>query len=42
VEALKAYSRVLELAENQNQITMIPVTKMKIAMLQLRLPMSLP
>jgi tetratricopeptide (TPR) repeat protein len=42
VEALKAYARVLELAENQNQTTMIPVTKMKIAMLQLRLPMSLP
>ncbi|NLJ48132.1 MAG: hypothetical protein GX428_00885 [Candidatus Atribacteria bacterium] len=42
VEALKAYSRVLELAEDQNQTTMIPVTKMKIAMLQLRLPMSLP
>ena len=42
VEALKAYNRVLELAEKQNQTTMIPVTKMKIAMLQLRLPMSLP
>lgn len=42
VEALKAYTRVLELAENQNHTTMIPVTKMKIAMLQLRLPMSFP
>jgi len=40
IEALKAYNRVLELAEVQNQLTLIPVMKIKIAMLQLKLPMN--
>jgi len=42
IEALKAYNKVLELAEKQNQQNIIPVMKIKIAMLQLRLPMSMP
>ncbi len=42
VEALKAYNKVLELAEIQNQQNIIPVMKIKIGMLQLRLPMSIP
>jgi tetratricopeptide (TPR) repeat protein len=42
VEALKVYQLVLELAEKKNEITLIPVAKMKIGMLQLRLPLSLP
>lgn len=42
IEALKVYQRVLEIAEKKNEITLIPVAKMKIGMLQLRLPLSLP
>ncbi|MCX6088783.1 MAG: hypothetical protein NTX88_00070 [Candidatus Atribacteria bacterium] len=37
-EALQTYNRVLDLAEQQNQQTLIPVTKMKIAMLQFKMP----
>lgn len=42
VEALKAYQKVLELAEEKGLDTLIPVTKTKIAMLQLKLPLSVP
>ncbi len=42
VEALKAYQKVLELAEKKGLDTLIPVTKTKIAMLQLKLPLSVP
>ncbi|MEN3202358.1 MAG: hypothetical protein ABDK87_01335 [Atribacterota bacterium] len=42
IEALKVYQLVLEIAEKKNEITLIPVAKMKIGMLQLRLPLSLP
>lgn len=42
IEALKVYQLVLEIAERKNEITLIPVAKMKIGMLQLRLPLSIP
>ncbi|MGQ9623656.1 MAG: tetratricopeptide repeat protein [Candidatus Caldatribacteriaceae bacterium] len=42
VEALKVYQLVLDVAERKNEVTLIPMTKMKIGMLQLRLPLSLP
>ncbi|MBC7217249.1 MAG: hypothetical protein H5U36_03575 [Candidatus Caldatribacterium sp.] len=42
IEALKVYQLVLEIAEKKNEVTLIPVAKMKIGMLQLRLPLSLP
>lgn len=42
IEALKVYQLVLDIAERKNEITLIPVAKMKIGMLQLRLPLSLP
>jgi tetratricopeptide (TPR) repeat protein len=37
-EALEVYNRVLELAEKQGVETMIPIIRLKIGMLQLRLP----
>lgn len=42
IEALKVYQLVLAIAEKRNEITLIPVAKMKIGMLQLRLPLSIP
>ncbi len=39
-EALEVYNKVLELAEKQGVETMIPITRMKIGLLQLRLPLS--
>lgn len=42
IEAIKVYQLVLEIAERKNEITLIPVAKMKIGMLQLRLPLSIP
>lgn len=42
IEALKVYQLVLDIAEKKNEVTLIPVAKMKIGMLQLRLPLSLP
>ncbi len=37
-QAMQAYERVLELAEEQNAVSLIPITRMKIAMLQMQLP----
>lgn len=42
VEAIKVYERLLELAEQKGELNLIPVAKMKIGMLQLRLPLTLP
>lgn len=42
IEAIKVYQLVLDIAEKKNEITLIPVAKMKIGMLQLRLPLSIP
>ncbi len=42
VEAIKVYERLLELAEAKEELSLIPMVKMKIGMLQLRLPLSLP
>jgi len=39
-EALEVYNKVLELAEKQGVETMIPIVRMKIGLLQLRLPLS--
>jgi len=39
-EALEVYNKVLELAEKQGVETMIPITRMKIGLLHLRLPLS--
>lgn len=41
-EAIKAYEKLLDLAEQKGELNLIPVTKMKIGMLQLRLPLSIP
>ena len=41
-EALETYTRVLELAEKQGIETMIPIARVKIGLLQLRLPLSTP
>ncbi len=37
-QAMQAYERVLELAEEQDVVSLIPITRMKIAMLQMQLP----
>lgn len=42
VEAIKVYEKLLELAEKKEELSLIPVVKMKIGMLQLRLPLALP
>ncbi|MCX7667755.1 MAG: hypothetical protein N2Z84_02355 [Atribacterota bacterium] len=42
VEAIKVYEKLLELAEKKEELTLIPVVKMKIGMLQLRLPLTIP
>ena len=42
IEALKVYQLVLDVAEKKNEVALIPMAKMKIGMLQLRLPLSLP
>ncbi|HSV31434.1 MAG TPA: tetratricopeptide repeat protein [Atribacteraceae bacterium] len=41
-EALRTYERVLELAEEQGVTTLIPITRIKMAMLRLRPPMPVP
>lgn len=41
-EALKVYTKVLELAEEQGAETMIPIARIKIGMLQFRLPLDIP
>lgn len=42
IEALELYQQVLELAEEQGEEALIPVTRMKIALLQMRLPTTTP
>ena len=42
VEAIKVYERLLELAEKKEDLNLIPIAKMKIGMLQLKLPLTLP
>ncbi|MGC8777731.1 MAG: tetratricopeptide repeat protein [Candidatus Caldatribacteriaceae bacterium] len=41
-EAIKVYEKLLELAEKKEALELIPIAKMKIGMLQLKLPLTLP
>ncbi|MEN3185453.1 MAG: tetratricopeptide repeat protein [Atribacterota bacterium] len=42
VEAIKVYEKLLALAEEKEELNLIPMVKMKIGMLQLKLPLTLP